>query len=51
MQPFCGFFTFSLIGVPMALAASSCVMLPTSAIRRSTMLRRLVASSTSLTGS
>ncbi len=51
MQPFFGRDTFSLMGVSMALSASAWEMLSTAAIRASTVLRRLVASSVSLTGS
>lgn len=51
MQPFLGLLTFSLIGVDCAFSAVACEMSPTSAMRWSTVLRRLVASSVSLTGS
>lgn len=51
MHPLFGLLTFSSTGTAMAFAASSWEMSPTAAMRSSTVLRRLVASSVSLTGS
>lgn len=51
MQPFFGCVTFSPIGSALARSASAWLMSPTVAIRWRTTLRRLVASSTSFTGS
>ncbi len=51
MQPFFGLLTFRPSGAFVASAACAREMSPTSAMRCSTMLRRLVASASSLTGS
>ncbi len=51
MQPFLGLLTLRPSGAFIASAACAREMSPTAAMRWSTMLRRLVASASSLTGS